>query len=505
MEPNENGATPELVARYALAGFYLCTTIESHEALVAGLPVPRNLLKPDRLATIGEKTYGHDLVLTPDLALACELAQQAGSVNGDQPTRTLNFEPLGDFLERDYPPPEPLLGSVENVLYLARSTFLLLYGDGGAGKSTLTIDAAAHLAAGKDWLGINVPRPCRILLIENEGGASLYQAKLQHKVDTWDGHADWAANVLIYTDPWSRYTFASEGMRTELAEYCAAMKVDIVMANPLFGVGGPGSGKPEETGLFVDWMKEIGLWDGGPAFWLLHHQNKLGQISGDWARQPDTIIQLEAEDDQPRSKLTWEKVRWIGNLPEDWRRISLLDWTTDDKGYQPLDVDMDKVTDSQLLQRIYDYLTDHPWMSTTTITDEVQGNSKRQRDLLKEAQESRQLKSEKGPRGSTLWALPETDPVLPVLGGRTAEDSSVLTLEDGRTADTPTPHEQRDSTPSYPQDGREDAPQARVETPSSGTNPLSPLGERVGGRGHETGSTTDKQLDRPDPDADIPF
>ena len=36
---------------------------------------------------------------------------------------------------------------------------VMIYGDGGASKTTLGIDLACHLAAGDDWLGIAVPRP----------------------------------------------------------------------------------------------------------------------------------------------------------------------------------------------------------------------------------------------------------------------------------------------------------------------------------------------------------
>jgi len=36
---------------------------------------------------------------------------------------------------------------------------VLIYGDGGAGKTTLTLDLAMHLGAGSDWLGIPVPQP----------------------------------------------------------------------------------------------------------------------------------------------------------------------------------------------------------------------------------------------------------------------------------------------------------------------------------------------------------
>lgn len=58
----------------------------------------------------------------------------------------------------------------------------MVYGSDGAGKSTLTIDAIAHLGAGVDWLGIAVPRPVRFCVIENEGPPSLFQDKIARKL-----------------------------------------------------------------------------------------------------------------------------------------------------------------------------------------------------------------------------------------------------------------------------------------------------------------------------------
>lgn len=60
-------------------------------------------------------------------------------------------------------------------------------------------------------------------------------------------------------------------------------------------------------------LRPVGLWD-GTAFLLLHHENKAGDISGDWMRQPDTVVQLERDGDNPRTKITWRKVRYSSEL-----------------------------------------------------------------------------------------------------------------------------------------------------------------------------------------------
>jgi hypothetical protein len=156
------------------------------------------------------------------------------------------FLPAGKFLEVSYPAAEPLLGEPSTILYLTRGSLLLVYGDGGAGKSTLSVDAPAHLAAGRDWLGIPVPRPVRVLMIENERAAALFQQKLRDKGEQWgDAEPGWLANVYVYAEPWGSFSFAKAEARAQLLEFCDDQAIDVVFGNPLFGLGGPGSGRPE--------------------------------------------------------------------------------------------------------------------------------------------------------------------------------------------------------------------------------------------------------------------
>src|SRR4051794_34215156 len=122
----------------------------------------------------------------------------------DSPSR-LSFLSAADFLAANYPPAEPLLGDPETITYVARSSLTMLYGDGGSAKSTLTMDLVAHLATGIDWLGIPVPRPVRVVMIENEGPAQLFQQKLEAKASDWDRGREWLDNVFVYAEPWGGY------------------------------------------------------------------------------------------------------------------------------------------------------------------------------------------------------------------------------------------------------------------------------------------------------------
>ena len=182
-----------------------------------------------------------------------------------------------------------------------------------------------------------MPRPVRICVIENEGPPDLFQQKLAAKIATWDG-PDFAHNVFVFTGPWGEFSFADPEAREALVAFCEEHDIDLVTANPTLGLGVAASGRPDETQQFVDWLTECGL-KSERAFWLLHHENKAGQISGDWGRHPDTKVQLEQDGNRPRTKLTWAKTRWATLPSETVARACLLEWIIETQGYSVTDLD----------------------------------------------------------------------------------------------------------------------------------------------------------------------
>jgi hypothetical protein len=312
--------------------------------------------------------------------------------------REYAFTPLAGFLEHPYPNAEPLLGEA-GTIYLAAGSLLLVYGAEGSGKSTWTVDAVAHLAAGIPWLGIPVPRPVRFVVIENEGPPGLFQAKLAAKASSWDGPA-WTDNVTVYAAPWGGFSVADPDARAALAAHCDEHTIDVVVANPTLGLGVAGSGRPDETQQFMDWLVQCGL-KSTRAFWLLHHENKAGQISGDWGRHPDTKVQLQLDGNRPRTKLVWEKTRWA-SLPADGHpKAVMLDWVPATQGYTVVELDTVGATDDELRARIDAFLAEHPWSSTTAIETHVKGTNARKRELLN----SGHYDEVRGPRGAKLWNI----------------------------------------------------------------------------------------------------
>jgi hypothetical protein len=330
------------------------------------------------------------------------------------------------FLEADYPAPVTIYGDERDRL-IVQGSLTLVYGDGGAGKSTFTVDAIAHFAAALPWLGITVPGPVRVLVIENESGQGLFQQKLAEKVASWGKGADWIKNVYVYAEPWGAFSFANNETCAALREFCTVQAIDLVVVNPLFGVGGPGAGKPEETSAFIERLKTCGLWSVPPlGFWLIHHENKSGQVSGDWLCHPDTVIELEQDGDQPQTKLRWVKTRWASTPSEARPKKQLLEWLTEHKGYEVLDVSLsgNAVTDAELQERLDEYLVTHAGSSMQAVYKGVTGDNTRLKALLERGAEAGTHTMNPGSHGAKLWSL-ASEAETSSLFGETARSSTL--------------------------------------------------------------------------------
>ena len=134
---------------------------------------------------------------------------------GDGDQITLNCVTLADFAAVDEPGVDALLGGDGEALIPANGD-VMVYGDGGAGKTTLCLDLACHLAAGDDWLGIPIATAINVLLVENEGPRPLFRAKARAKLAAWTG-SPLDDRVRIVDEPWATFTFAAESHRVELA------------------------------------------------------------------------------------------------------------------------------------------------------------------------------------------------------------------------------------------------------------------------------------------------
>jgi len=234
-----------------------------------------------------------------------------------------------DFASRDEETADPLLGT-ESQTILPVGGMLLMYGDGGAGKTTLTIDGVAHLGAGVPWLGIEVERPVRSLLIENEGPRGKFRAKLAEKLASWNGHPPYAANVQVMEDPWTRFSLREEQHRHALAVAVSQHEIDLVVMGPLVTLGMVGGGTPDEVSDFERLIVTTRQLVARPfGLWVVHHENKAGDVSGAWERVPDALMHVQAQGNG-HTKVHWRKARWSDR---DHGRTMNLTWVVESRSF----------------------------------------------------------------------------------------------------------------------------------------------------------------------------
>jgi AAA domain len=253
---------------------------------------------------------------------------------GEEPppsTRQLRFLPGRAFVEQKIERRPALLGDDDDSVLPAHG-LAIVGGEGGSGKSTLTLHGIAHLGTATPWLGIPIDRALRIGVIENEGPKAPFIDKVKRFAEAWPGD-DFLERCFFLDSPWGRFTLADEGLRAELRSFALDNELDLLIAGPLGRLGLEGVGSPDETRAFLDLLGEIGC-QRDLAVWLLHHINKarhrsiVQALSGDWGGHPDLILGLEHEEGQRRTRLTFGKVRW----GDQGRRPLVLDWLPAEEG-----------------------------------------------------------------------------------------------------------------------------------------------------------------------------
>ncbi len=265
---------------------------------------------------------------------------------------------LEQFVSVEEEASDPLLGEPDDTI-LPADGLLLMYGDGGAGKTTLSIDALAHLASGTPWIGLTVPRPLRILLIENEGPRSPFRIRLGKKIKTWD-RAPFAPNVTVLEEPWTRFTLENEAYRSQLADAIDQTDTDLVVVGPLASLGAKGTGTPDDVNdfdkLVIDLrartIRRFGLW-------IVHHENKSGDVSGAWDRYPDTLVHIQAQGNG-RTRVAWKKARWSSAL--HGTAVNLL-WA-EGNGFE-----LEVKPSRDITAEIIDYLRGRDWHTVKELAE----------------------------------------------------------------------------------------------------------------------------------------
>jgi hypothetical protein len=102
------------------------------------------------------------------------------TMSGDEfAGRSSSLPPLTvkEWRSRELPPPDRLLGE-----WMSTTSRILLSGDTGMGKSSVSMAIAAHTAAGQDFLHWRAHRPARVLYIDGEMSRRLLKRRIEDVV-----------------------------------------------------------------------------------------------------------------------------------------------------------------------------------------------------------------------------------------------------------------------------------------------------------------------------------
>jgi hypothetical protein len=270
---------------------------------------------------------------------------------------------VAEFLAQEEEPPVALLGD-SGAVVVPESGFVILGGRGGRGKTTLTNDMGLHLASGVDWLGFRVPRPLRVLLIENEGPKAAFREKLRNRRDHWEHELRGA--LFIRELNWGTFALDDDADRKDLRAFAEEQDIDLVIGDPLGSLGMRGAGGPDDVRAFFKLLIDTGLHE-DLAWWLLHHPRKvneygdpLDELSGDWGGKPDTVLLIDRLG-EGRSRLRFPKVRWARS------ELLTLILALESESEAFTVVGEERADDRDLLAEIADLLTDGRWRTVREI------------------------------------------------------------------------------------------------------------------------------------------
>lgn len=238
--------------------------------------------------------------------------------------------PLTDFLAEPFPVAPPQMGTKADTI-LPAGGLAIVAGMPGVGKTTLVLDAIFHLADGKDWLGIKVERPLKVLVVENEGPQRKFQEKLQRKHDAWGGKLQGEIAITIWN--WGSFNFTEQSDVEAMEQWIREEGVDVVVGDPLDTLGVQGVGSPEDTRAFVASLVPLGL-TRTTSFVFLHHfrkevtANEIHQVSGAWGGRLDTLMVLRETERPDELRLSFPKLRWASE-----RRPLILGKLTDSEAF----------------------------------------------------------------------------------------------------------------------------------------------------------------------------
>ena len=213
----------------------------------------------------------------------------------DAPPKPVVSINIGELLDMDIPPRQPLLDPI-----LTRQSLAMLYAWRGIGKSWLALSMAYAVATGSSLLRWNAPEPARVLYIDGELPANVLQARMAMIVRSFDREPQHADFFQILTPD-----MQADGIMPNLSDPIGqaaidlhARNADLIIVDNLSTMARSGKENEGESWLPVQqWALQHRAQ--GRAVLFVHHSGKGGQQRGSSRREDvlDTVISLKRPAD----------------------------------------------------------------------------------------------------------------------------------------------------------------------------------------------------------------
>lgn len=288
----------------------------------------------------------------------------------------LRIVTLDEFADVDEAGADALLGSGESVV-IPEGGDVMVYGDGGVGKTTLMTDLGCHLAAGDDWISIAIDKKAYVLVIENEGPRAQFRKKLRRKRDAWAG-SPLDDRLLVLEEPWGQFSYGDPGWRQRLAEVINQYHVDVVLVGPLTASGMDLPGTLQECRAFLELVDDVRRL-AGRRFTniLIHHENRGGQVSGAWEGAGDTLLHVQGQG-HAKLRLVFQKTRWSS---EHHATSLQLAWA-DGEGFTV--EEKPELDDDTIAEQLIAVITGNPGVGWTRVEEQTPGMARGRRKTVRD-------------------------------------------------------------------------------------------------------------------------
>jgi len=292
---------------------------KSHaKAVAASLLKATNRVKIIELPDLPEKEdisywLEHRLGNKEDLERLIKEAPQCGK-NSPAQNNSPRAESLREFLSKDIPERQCLLGTL-----IAKNELTIISGPAKLGKSILSLNIALHLANGEGWLGFQVQKPCRTLIIQQEVSEEALRERLNKMVGSKTEGV--AHDNLFLCSERGILLDSGEGLK-KVKSLIEEHHPDVVILDPMYTFHTRKENSAEDMAAFFRIIHEL-VKNYGFALILVHHFGKPSLVDreGGELHRGSSVIAAASDSNWTFSRIPPNKFR-LASLRSEYAVLS---------------------------------------------------------------------------------------------------------------------------------------------------------------------------------------